>query len=297
MKKHKTQGAAPAEPDAAPIQNHRNSFEIIPAGEVGPAGHAGDYPQHGFAAAYRKAREAHAELKSAPKRDWPNWWKLAGGIGAARDEAMRLAAKNAPEGKGYAIHFAAVLKRERLSESDGIDSSTRRDLFRMLKHRVEIEAWLESLDPAQRMKINHPTALIRKWRKTPEGRAAMPPRPSNATRRVGNAELRRQLEQKDERIKELEQERDQAKRESAPQFTDPGEIDPAEVLTVLADRVDDLIQAGDDDELALFADELSVHADCIRKHQKAQKAQKQKLLKATSSRQKKRPIDDSESER
>ena len=69
---------------------------------------------------YREAREAIERLNST--RDYQDWVKVSDAMTVARTEAMKLSAKNKPEGRAYCQALSRILKREGL---DVFDSATR----------------------------------------------------------------------------------------------------------------------------------------------------------------------------
>jgi hypothetical protein len=119
---------------------------------------------HDNAETYREGREALDQLNTG--RVWSHWQKVGAAFAAGRTEAMRIANTNRPTGKKYNQAFGHVLKRERL---DSIDSATRNQLLRIAEKLPEIEAWREKLEPTQRLKLNHPSAVWRNWQRTVKG--------------------------------------------------------------------------------------------------------------------------------
>jgi hypothetical protein len=117
--------------------------------------------QHDNADAYREGRDALDRLGKG--RDWSDWQKVAVALAAGRTEAMRTAKTNKPNGGKYNRAFGAVLERERL---DRIDSATRNQLLQIAKNMSAIEAWREKLEPAERLRLNHPSTIWRNWRRT-----------------------------------------------------------------------------------------------------------------------------------
>jgi hypothetical protein len=113
---------------------------------------------------YREGREALDRISTA--RDWSDWQKVGAALAAGRTEAMKIANTNMPKGKKYNQAFGAVLKRVHL---DSIDSATRNQLLRISENLPPIEEWRETLDPDQRLKLNHPSAIWRNWQRTVKG--------------------------------------------------------------------------------------------------------------------------------
>jgi hypothetical protein len=139
---------------------------------------------------------------------------------------MVIAGVNQPIGRTYNKAFGEVLKREELNK---LDSGTRGKLFVILKHLAEIEEWRERLEPARRMELNHPTAIVRNWGKTESGRRALQSAKKKRKKKQTvkpnlleeNVELQDRVQRLTERVTEVEQERDQLKREVSRGFSEP----------------------------------------------------------------------------
>jgi hypothetical protein len=99
---------------------------------------------------------------------------------AARGEAMRLAGTK-PIGKAYNLHIDTIIKHERLVnfkvDPPFPDANTRKDAVAMIDnlHRPidarrlkGILAWRASLSLNERNRLNHPTAIMRRWKKDTE---------------------------------------------------------------------------------------------------------------------------------
>jgi hypothetical protein len=93
---------------------------------------------------------------------------------AARTEAMSEAFTNQPVGKAYNAHQSRIMKHEQL---DAFNANTRKDCVAMvdnLHHPVEarrthgIIAWRSKLDSSTRARLNHPSAIMRRWKKDTE---------------------------------------------------------------------------------------------------------------------------------
>jgi hypothetical protein len=84
---------------------------------------------------------------------------------------------------------------------DDFDRSDRVKLMYVMEHRAEIEGWRSTLTMTERLKLNHPTSVLRKWQKAnevrPLGKRRTSDKPTVAT-------LKRELAAKDVYIKELE---------------------------------------------------------------------------------------------
>ena len=88
---------------------------------------------------------------------------------------MQAAHSNRPEGRRYNEEFSDWLKVNRF---DAIHKTTRSQLIKCLKHRTEIEAWRAQLTTGERLKLNHPVAVLRRWEKT------LAKRPDNAAPKI-----------------------------------------------------------------------------------------------------------------
>jgi hypothetical protein len=78
-----------------------------------------------------------------------------------RVEAMHNAHTNKPEGKAYCTEFSIWLKRH---DFDDLDKGDRSRLFELMDNLPAIESWLAGFSPADQMRLNHPTTIVRKWR-------------------------------------------------------------------------------------------------------------------------------------
>lgn len=129
--------------------------------------------------AYKEGRTAMRNLKKDRPFAW--WEKYANAMIAARGEAMRLANANAPIGKAYNLEIDGILRRERLvdftADPPFPDPNTRKDAVALIDnlHRPidarrlkGILAWRASLSINERNRLNHPTAIMRRWRKDTE---------------------------------------------------------------------------------------------------------------------------------
>jgi hypothetical protein len=221
MRPKKSEEAAPVALVATSAEAPQTASEAIPENEAGPpvggdsipSMMVGTSPQHDE---YAEGREALAELCEDTKRKLSTLLKLGRAFMKGRGEAMRIGKTNKPEGKRYCKALNKILKREELHK---FESGQRRDLFRIVEHEAEIKAFLESRDPSERI-LNNPTSIIRAWRKTSAGADALF-KEKPIFKKIKRAALQKQVEQRDARIEELEQERDQLKREATPQFGEP----------------------------------------------------------------------------
>jgi hypothetical protein len=117
----------------------------------------------------RDGERALDELPTATKDQiWHRWMLVAAALEAAQREAMFAAQTNEPAGAKYARAYNELVKRHRF---DRINKSDRSRLLECLRHRAEIEKWLDALPTNKRLRIVHPLVILRNWK------ASLPPDP------------------------------------------------------------------------------------------------------------------------
>jgi hypothetical protein len=121
---------------------------------------------HNKADAFREGCVALDRLNTGC--EWSDWQKVGAALAAGRTEAMRIANTNRPKGRKYNRAFGDVLKREQLG-TDRLDSATRNQLLQIEENKSAIEEWRATLTPAQRLRLNHPSAVWRNWQRTVKG--------------------------------------------------------------------------------------------------------------------------------
>jgi hypothetical protein len=157
----------------------------------------------------QQARAAWKRLKK--EKSWHDWITVGEGLLLWRQEAMHEAGVNRPEGKGYNMAFGNKLVANKL---DDMDKGDRARLFDCMDNLALIEEWRLRLTSTERLKINHPSTVWRRWKQSVEpppkenGKDEARPtlRDSVTNLSEENAELKRQLEQARARIVELEEE-------------------------------------------------------------------------------------------
>jgi hypothetical protein len=170
---------------------------------------------------YRHGRNALSRLKRG--RDYLDWIDVARAVWEARDEALEqigMAGSNLPPslrlGGGYSKAYSAILKREGL-EDEFIDRTTRNQLFEIIANLPSIEAHRDLLSPAERAKLNHPSAVLRHFKRSGavhDDRAARRPSPSKADNLLEELTLaREEIERLRECNAELEGAHDRDQRE------------------------------------------------------------------------------------
>jgi hypothetical protein len=100
----------------------------------------------------------HRLRKGSTFEDWKQ-------VGAAhvigRAAAMHEARINKPEGRNYNAAFGRWQQR---CGFEDLDKAARSRLFEMMDHLAGIETWRATLTVTQRLDLNHPTAIMRRWK-------------------------------------------------------------------------------------------------------------------------------------
>jgi hypothetical protein len=135
--------------------NHLRSVELTEVELAKPVS-LSEPPVH---AAVRQGQEAWQRLRS--HSTWHDWTKVGAALVIGRAEAMRDGHVNKPRGRGYNAAINAFLKKFGF---DGLDSGDRSRLFDVMDHRPEIETWLGELPEPERLRLNHPNTVWRKWK-------------------------------------------------------------------------------------------------------------------------------------
>jgi hypothetical protein len=105
-----------------------------------------------------RGQQAWIRLRS--DNTWVDWVDVGKAHVIGRQEAMRLAHVNEPSGHRYKDHFGAWLNRFGFHDLDDGDRSR---LFKVIDNLAAIEAWRATLTTTQRLKLNHPSTVLRKW--------------------------------------------------------------------------------------------------------------------------------------
>jgi hypothetical protein len=104
--------------------------------------------------AWIRLREGHA---------WADWIAVGRAHLIGRAEAMRAAHATAPAGPRYKNAFGDWLKRFGFHT---LDKGDRARLFDVIEHLVEIDKWRSTLPPSDQLKLNHPSTVLRQWRRS-----------------------------------------------------------------------------------------------------------------------------------
>jgi hypothetical protein len=211
MGNKKGKARASAKVPASDSKANDNEPKTSTTPEVEPAGSRGGSPHE----VYETARKAVERIGAHTRLTLAIWLEIGIGMAEARKDAMKRAKTNKPEGARYNKKMGEILKREGL-HTDKVDTKTRGELLKIIDNRAAIESWLEGLDPARRLRLNHPSAILRNWESSSESGRAV----KAGGRRARLQALTKELSDAKARIKEVEEERDQHKREAAAEFTD-----------------------------------------------------------------------------
>ena len=122
---------------------------------------------------------------------WNDWVAVGRALVIGRDTAMKAACTDRPIGAVYSRAFSEWLRENKL---DGIDKTTRSQLMTCLDNLEEIEAWRATLTTNQRMEINHPSTVVRRW---PNGSKPTSGvfRPNKETLREANMRLTEEVDE------------------------------------------------------------------------------------------------------
>ena len=105
-----------------------------------------------------RGREAWRSLRN--DETWEKWVAIGRAIEAGKGAIMRVLHTNQPKGRAWSQTFGAWLAE---NEFDQIDKGVRSRLQTCLDRLPEIEAWRVSLGLTQRLQLNHPNAVLRRW--------------------------------------------------------------------------------------------------------------------------------------
>jgi hypothetical protein len=92
---------------------------------------------------------------------WEDWKKVGYALLEGRAIAARYARPNRVGGKGYGPAFNDWLSDNRLY----VPSSERTKLFRVMEMLPAIEAWRKTLPLMRRLRMNHPSAVLKNYSK------------------------------------------------------------------------------------------------------------------------------------
>jgi hypothetical protein len=92
---------------------------------------------------------------------WKDWKAVGSALILGRVTAMRDAHTNKPQGRGYCAALSGWVKKFGFAD---LDQGDRKRLFDVMDRLAEVETWLDQLPQAERLRLNHPSAVWRKWK-------------------------------------------------------------------------------------------------------------------------------------
>jgi hypothetical protein len=152
---------------------------------------SGDTPLRGDA--LEASKQAWERLKGGGKKIWDDWMVLGEGLYQEVCKTLNRTGVNDRNGGEWSKVFGPVLKAN-LWIAD-IDPSVRSRLMEVMENRGEIQAWLDTLDRKARIRLNHPTTVLSKWRRVFGLTEPKPRRKTKAEEQAeANIELQGQLD-------------------------------------------------------------------------------------------------------
>jgi hypothetical protein len=147
----------------------------------------------------RKEKDA-AEAAERIKRGqhWLDWMYIAEGLEVGRVKAMRRAGTNRPIGAAYNRAFGDWLNERRWARD--LDKPTRNHLFWCADNRNAIEAWRETLAANERARLNHPTAMKRRYEATHKVAETKGAKPQKVAHEQEVERLKADIEMRDREI-------------------------------------------------------------------------------------------------
>jgi hypothetical protein len=137
---------------------------------------------------------------------WGEWMTVGEGLLEGRRWAMQVSGVNRPEGRGFVTAYSEWLKRYRV---DDMDKSDRAKLLQLMEERPAVEEWRATLTDHERRNLNNPVIVWRKWTAATRVKKPKPRTAGYSASEMGRA--RATVQEQDERIRELEEELDQAR--------------------------------------------------------------------------------------
>ena len=92
---------------------------------------------------------------------WTDWLAIGEALLIGKSDAMHAAETNKPIGSRYNVAMGVWLTRYHFDE---IDKADRHRLLEVMEHRAEIETWRAGLPDIERLRINHPSTVLRRWK-------------------------------------------------------------------------------------------------------------------------------------
>jgi hypothetical protein len=107
----------------------------------------------------KAAAEAYVRIRSG--QHWLDWMFVAEGLGVGRRQAQRKAGTDDIQSPHYKRAFKEWMSTRPWAKD--LDNPTRAHLFWCLEWRNDIDQWRETLAANERARLNHPTAMKRRY--------------------------------------------------------------------------------------------------------------------------------------
>lgn len=105
-------------------------------------------------------RGAEAWKRHKNDQTWNDWCEIHEALEIGKIHCMGLANTTTPNGKGYVIEYGKWLKKYGF---DDIDKGVRSRLAQCMEKRSEIERMRSIMSLSERLKLNHPNSVWRKF--------------------------------------------------------------------------------------------------------------------------------------
>jgi hypothetical protein len=147
--------------------------------------------------AVRKGQEAWQRLQN--NSTWQDWRAVGAAHVIGRTTAMRDGHVNKPKGRSYNAAFTAWQKKFGFQD---LDSGDRTRLFKVMDHLKEIETFLQKLPLPERLRLNHPSSVWRRWKASQKPKTDAEPRLT--LRQKLETELANVIEERDRYKREVD---------------------------------------------------------------------------------------------
>jgi hypothetical protein len=99
-------------------------------------------------------------LKHSGSQNYNDWMQVAEALEIGQRECMRLAEIDRPQGSRYRKIFGEWLRQYQF---DDMDKGDRLRALKILANRAKIEKWRAELPLDDRLNLNHPRAILRRY--------------------------------------------------------------------------------------------------------------------------------------
>jgi len=173
---------------------------------------SGTHRRSNLHAALVAGREAYQSIKESQRQLWADWLVVGRALKRARSEAMHLASTNKPSGRRYSTEMSRLLAEYGLDELGKAASH----LLNVMDHLPAVEEWRSKQpDPDA---LNHPSWVWQRFSRSSRGQDDKNKKKHQRDRSLAAQikELKRELEHRDARILELEEEKQSHQSSEAP---------------------------------------------------------------------------------